>query len=946
MTRTKYILIGTLVFASAALQLPRAQMRVEPLDDLQGHTALGLVLRHLNNAGIFMMATAHPDDENNGLLVMLNRGQGVRTALATATRGNGGQNEIGPELFEALGVLRTEELAAVHRFDGAEQYFTRAVDFGYSFSVDETFEKWGREEILGDYVRLIRTIRPDVMTGLTPTGNGGGQHHQASAILAREAFKAAGDPKRFPEQLTDGLRVWQPSKFYFAGQVGNAQAVAATALAHQLTVNLSLYDRLLGKTYSEIGSEARSMHKCQGTPQMLSLPGPAAAAYDLAESTLSGGVQRPDASLFDGIDTSIPGLARFVGAKPPKELTEGLNAVAAAVQGAQKRFDTENDAAALQPLLAGLRAVRSLRGQLRAMSISDAARFEIEYRLRQKEREFQQAVLLADNVRIEALADDGVVVPGQPVRVSVYVANHGQTSFEVKQVKFDGFQGDPGCALTQAMPGRGRGAAPAGPPLTTLARDQVVQCTPTLTVPPTARISEPYWHRDGEAGRYTFDDDAAFGLPYRPTPFYVQVTFGFAGSDDVFGGLAVTQRYEGDIFGGEKRSELLVVPPVSVAVSPEIAIVPSGTLVPPPPPPAARPTGTQGRGARPATPPPAPAAVARGATPAPPPAVPPPSASTREIRVTVVNNAKSGSEFSIHLEVPEGWTSTPAQLPVKFERENEAHTVRFDVKPAANAAQGEFHVKAVASLNGQDFSRGLQLIEYPHIRRQHIYNPADVKVKVIDVKTAPNLTVGYIMGVGDAVPAALEQLGAKVEMVTADDLAWGNLSRFSTIVTGVRAYERRMDLRANNERLLDYVRNGGTLIVQYNKTEFNQAQYGPYAAEVTSDRVTDENAPVKVIVPADPVFNTPNKITDAAWRGWVQERGLYFLGGDKDSRYRDLVTLADPFPDNSGEKRGALVEAQFGKGRWAYVGLGLWRQLPAGVEGAYQLMANLISLGH
>ncbi len=197
----------------------------------------------------------------------------------------------------------------------------------------------------------------------------------------------------------------------------------------------------------------------------------------------------------------------------------------------------------------------------------------------------------------------------------------------------------------------------------------MAQCTPTLTVPPTARISEPYWHRDGEAGRYTFDDDAPFGLPYRPTPFYVQVTFGFAGSDDVFGGLAVTQRYEGDIFGGEKRSELLVVPPVSVAVSPEIAIVPSGTLAPPPPPAAARPTGTQGRGARPATPAPTPAPVARGATPAPTPApaAPPPSASTREIRVTVVNNAKGGSEFSIHLDVPQGWTSTPAQQPVKFD---------------------------------------------------------------------------------------------------------------------------------------------------------------------------------------------------------------------------------------------------------------------------------------
>src|ERR1043165_5615070 len=217
----KRLLIVLVAAGAIGVSRPRAQVRVAPLDDKRGHVALGFALRHLGNTGIFMMATAHPDDENNGLLVMLNRGLGFRTALATATRGNGGQNEIGPEIFEALGVLRTEELAAIHRFDGAEQYFTRAVDFGFSFSLEETFEKWGRDEIVGDFVRLIRTIRPDVITGLTPTGNGGGQHHQASAILAREAFLAAGDPARYPEQIAAGLRPWQPKKFYYAAQVGN-----------------------------------------------------------------------------------------------------------------------------------------------------------------------------------------------------------------------------------------------------------------------------------------------------------------------------------------------------------------------------------------------------------------------------------------------------------------------------------------------------------------------------------------------------------------------------------------------------------------------------------------------------------------------------------------------------------------------------------------------------
>jgi hypothetical protein len=297
------------------------------------------------------------------------------------------------------------------------------------------------------------------------------------------------------------------------------------------------------------------------------------------------------------------------------------------------------------------------------------------------------------------------------------------------------------------------------------------------------------------------------------------------------------------------------------------------------------------------------------------------------------------------LDIPQGWTATPAEQPVMLSRPDESQTVRFVVKPASTTATGEYHVRAIVTSGGKTFDRGYQVIEYPHIRRQHIYDAADATLKVIDVKTAPNLSVGYIMGVGDQVPSAIEQLGAKVELLGAEDLAWGNLSRFDAIVTGVRAYERRNDLRANNNRLLEYVNNGGTLIVQYNKFEFNDAQYGPYPARVSNDRVTDEHAPIKVLAEADPLLNAPNRISEDTWNGWVQERGLYFLGADHDSRYRDLLELEDPFDYNKGPKRGSLVEATYGKGRWVYVGLGLWRELPAGVDGAYQLLANLVSLG-
>jgi hypothetical protein len=314
----------------------------------------------------------------------------------------------------------------------------------------------------------------------------------------------------------------------------------------------------------------------------------------------------------------------------------------------------------------------------------------------------------------------------------------------------------------------------------------------------------------------------------------------------------------------------------------------------------------------------------------------------REVRVTVVNATKGEIESLVALEIPSGWTSTPVEQKLTFAREDEAQTVRFQLRAPRSAAPGEHVVSARTTAGTAMFNRGIQVIEYPHTTRQHIFHPAATQVKVLDVKTTPNLTVGYIMGSGDEVPTALAQLGARVELLQADDLAWGDLSRFSAIVTGVRAYEKRADLRANNARLLDYVRNGGRLVVQYNKLEFNETQYGPHSAQVSSDRVTDETSPVRILEAADPLMTTPNRLTESTWEGWVQERGLYFLG-EHDSRYRDLLELEDPFPNNAGAKRGALVVANYGKGRWIYVGLGLWRELPAGVNGAYQILANLIS---
>ncbi len=444
-----------LASAIVLVVVPRAQMQVVPVDELQGHVALGLALRHLANVGIVMEATAHPDDEDNGLLVMLNRGQGFRTALVTATRGNGGQNEIGPEIFEGLGVLRTEELAALHRFDGAEQYFTRAVDFGYSFSLEETFEKWGRDEITADYVRLIRSIRPDVIFGMTPVGNNGGLHHNASAVISHDASQFAADPAKYPEQIREGLRPWQPKKYYWSSGFGQP---AETGGAKLCRINSSIYDELLGRTYSEIGTQARSMHKCQGMAQLLALPGPATRAYSLVESTISGQSRIATRSCSPTASIRLSPRSRSMPARVHRKIssTGSLRSprrCARRSSGSTPEMTTGLSRRCWRASTPFAFCARSFE----AMAIDEPGRFDIEFRLRQKEREFQQAIIIANGLRIDALSNDGVVVPGQDLRLSLIVANNGAGEVAIRQAKFSGFAGDGACTLNQVTGQQGFG---------------------------------------------------------------------------------------------------------------------------------------------------------------------------------------------------------------------------------------------------------------------------------------------------------------------------------------------------------------------------------------------------------------------------------------------------------------------------------------------------------
>lgn len=913
-----FLLILAVAFASAHSS---AQHQLLPVSQLKGAPAMELALRKLDTVGSFMMTTAHPDDENNAMLAYFSHGKGFRTTLVTATHGEGGQNEIGPELFEALAVLRTEELLAAHKFDGAEQFFTRAIDFGFSFSVEETLEKWGHQEILGDYVRMIRTIRPDVIVGFVFDGDGGGQHHQASSRLTLEAFRAAADPAKFPEQIAEGLRAWQPKKFYYTAGFGPPSRPAAASAGEGAPTLLQfaggdVFDPVLGRTYNEIAGEARSMHKCQGMSQLLPLPAPTGGggpmgpggvrAYRLRDTVLDGGVARPDREVFDGVNTGLRSLLSYAP-NAPAELGSLLDRIGAAVTEARTAMAASGESATVAPLSRGLKLVLDLRGALPSMGLSESGRYEIEFRLTQKEAQFSQALLLATDVRIDAVARDGLVVPGQPVQVDLMAANRGKSTVNLA-IAANGFMGGPTPACessTALVPGSSR------------------NCGKTLTIPADARPTAAHFRTGPVGERYVFDPDVPFGLPFRPTPYTATFSLSVEGVPFTLT-LPVQARSEADIFAGEKRHEIHVVPAFAVKASPEIVIVPTHST---------RDSGPVGS-----------AATRSGLAPN----------GARDVRVTVTNHAKGAAQAEVALEIPQGWRATPPTQNVSFSREDEAMTVKFTLQPPAQSmlaaaamtpGGNQFKVNALVKQAGKNFQQGYQVVEYPHTTRRHVLNAPQVAVKALDVTVKPNLSVGYVMGVGDEVPAALEQLGVKLSMVTPDELAWGDLSRYDVIVTGVRAYERREDLRAYNHRLIEYAKAGGTVIVQYNKFEFNDAQYGPYPAKVGRERVTDENAELKLLAPQHPVFNTPNAIGRADWAGWVQERGLYFLDTDaRDPQYTDLVEFTDPFAFNQGAKRGALVEAKVGKGRWIYVGLGLWRQLPAGTDGAYRLMANLISL--
>ncbi len=869
---------ATAVAALAAAPASRTLAQA-PGQTHEGAAALGLALRKLGTTKRVLMVGAHPDDENTALLAELALGEGADVAYLSLTRGEGGQDLIGPQLEEGLGLIRTEELLAARRLDGARQFFARTYDFGFSKNADESFGHWPRDSVLSDVVAVIRRFRPDVLVPVfSGTPRDGHGQHQVSGIVAREAFHAAADPARFPEQIRAGLRPWQPKYL--------VQALYRPQGEIRLRVETGAYDPLLGRSYFQVAMASRSRHRSQDMGQAQP-PGPRTVALD----PQMGGFPAGAHSLFTGIDTTLTQWAGDVDAAPAgarARVLATLGAYRDAVAAAKARFNPLEEAPTRAALLRAVTLLASADSAAAALPADAAA--ELRFRIAAERAQAQHAAWEASDVVFDATADAQRVVPGESFELTLTLWNGGDTPVRI-------------AALEPLLP-EGWSARPLADEGTVVPPQTLARRAFRVEIPRDARPTEPYYLRRPRNGDlYAWPDDPSLrGLPFEPARVRA------AASVEV-GGVVLTRDEDAtfvdvDKAQGERRLPILVVPAVSVAVSPDVAVVPVG------------------------------APAAGGAA----------SDRSRVFTVQLLGEAAKPLSGTVRLTAPAGWTVEPASVPVSFERPGDERAARFTVRPPASPAAGEVEVHArFEAADGRGYARGYTVIDYPHIRPRTLYHDATSIVSVFPVTVPAGLRVGYVMGAGDDGPEALRQMGVSVDLLDARALAAGDLSRYDAVVTGIRAFEVRPDLTSHNDRLLRYVQNGGTLVVQYNKYELPQGGYAPYPFSIARphDRVTDEDAAVTLLKPDARALSWPNRITPADFEGWIQDKGLYFAH-EWDPHYTPLLSMHDP---GDPPLEGGLLVAPYGKGTYVYTGLAFFRQLPAGVPGAYRLLANLVSLG-
>ena len=764
-----------------------------------GAAAVVQAERMLGHTKRVLMIAAHPDDEDTELLTYLVRREGAVAAYLSLTRGEGGQNLIGPELGEALGLIRSEELLAARQLDGARQFFTRAFDFGFSKTVDETFALWPRDSLLKDVVRIVRRFRPQIIVSVfSGTPRDGHGQHQAAGWAAHEGFAVAGDPNRFPElQAEDGLAPWTPVKLYRAARFDTTGTT--------LVLQGGILDPEIGQSYRQIAMRGRSLHRSQDMGVLQEM-GPSAIRLALLQERSNAGP-----ALFAGVDTTAP--------KPGSP-----------------------EAADLAPYQA-------------------------------------TATLAQAGLVVDAIADDSRLVAGQPVRVRLSVWNTGPGPAPLR--------------LGLEPPLGWRGTAPCLGPETTVAPGTVSHCSVDLLVAPDAPVTVPYFLREPrQAASYRWAGSREiWGDPFDPPLVSARFLVQLKGEAPLVVVREVVFRMRDQALG-EVRRLLSVVPRVGVAINPMVMV-----------------WSKDGR---------APVTMS----------------------VSLEHAGTDSTVGTVHLDLPPGWTEVPSQS-FRLVRPDEHRTFTFSIQPPAGLAPGTYPIRAFArDQAGRRYESGILTVNYPHIRERGFLQPSAALVEAAAVALPRSKRVAYVRGAADRVPEALASIGFPVEVLDATALERNDLAGYDVIVIGSRAYETDPALIENNGRLLDYVKEGGHVLVQYQQLPFFAGNFAPYPLTVAPqhDRVTDERAPVKLLRADDPVFRSPNAIGPDDWKGWVQERGLYFARG-WDRRYTPLLETHD---QSGPPLEGGLLLAQYGKGTYLYTGLAFFRQLPAGVPGAFRLFFNLL----
>jgi len=867
------VILAGVAIVVASLHL---HAQVKPVYSL-GASGVLQQIKKLQTTASAIHTGAHPDDEDSAFIARVARGDYGRVAYLSLNRGEGGQNVIGNELFEALGVVRTEELLQARALDGGDQFFTRTMDYGFSKSIDEAAKKWGEQAVLGDMVRILRLYRPLVVyarfSGTPADGHG---QHQLAGKLTPLAVAAAADPAQFPDQIKEGLRPWKVLKVYRGVGFRPDPANPPTSV-----VDTGRFDGLLGRSYFEIAAEGRSQHKTQemGVPE-------SRGKQTSGLLFLSGAVaaKKGETSVFEGIDTSIPGIAALAGL-PAGSLKAELAAVDAAVTKSIGAFDPAAPVKSVPALAATVTAIRAARTAAKTVAGDANAKAEADFLLEIKERDAVNALQRASGAVIDAVSDQEVVAPGESFTTTVrsFLADPSVATIE---------------SVTLVTP-KGWTTGPSKPsddtstnPMARFFRESADRTDiMSVSVPSTATPTMPYWLREPRQGdSFVWPDDAPKGLPFAAPLVFAEV-------HAVIGGVPVTLRQPVqyrliDQVRGELRRNIEVVPAVAVALDSTLEIVPLTSL------------GT-----------------------------------SRRIAVRLQSQAQTAQNGTVRLTLPDGWTSTPAEASFALPRKGDRTAVVFTVTSAKATPAGTYAIKAVANVGGTEHALAMRTLAYPHIQTRRLYSPAQARVQVFDVKVAP-VKVGYIMGSGDQVPDALRKLGLDVTLLDDEQLGTADLGVYDTIVVGIRASEARPEFVSNHGRLLDYVKAGGTLVVQYQQPDYTQRGLPPLPAQ-GAVRVTDETATVTVLEPTHPAFTTPNAITQADFNGWVQERSLYSF--EKfDPQWQSLLEAADP---GEAPQRGGELYAKVGKGQYVYSSYAWFRQLPAGVPGAYRMVANLVSLG-